>query len=141
VILLDTHAWLWWAASSPELPASLRRAIANRNEPVGVSAVSCLEVAWLVKKGRIVLPVSVEGFFADAIDGAGFELIALTPRIAALSAVLPDIHRDPIDRVLIATAIDVNAVLATKDATIATYPGVRIRWETQPRETARGRQR
>jgi PIN domain nuclease of toxin-antitoxin system len=86
-------------------------------------------VAWLVKKGRIVLPVPVERFFAEAIEGAGFELIALTPRIAARSATLPDIHRDPIDRILIATAIDVDAILATKDAIIATYPGVRVRWD------------
>ena len=53
MILLDTHAWLWWAANSPDLPPSLKRAIANRGETVGVSVVSCLEVAWLVKKGRV----------------------------------------------------------------------------------------
>lgn len=53
---------------------------------------------------------------------------ALTPRIAARSAALPDIHRDPIDRVIIASAIDYDELL-TRDGMIARYPGVRVRWD------------
>jgi PIN domain nuclease of toxin-antitoxin system len=129
VILLDTHAWLWWVTNAPELPASLRAAIGSATEPVAVASVSCLEVAWLAKKGRIVLPVSVEEFFDRAIDQAGFQLLPLTPKIAARSTSLPDIHRDPIDRVLVATAIEFDAGLATKDAAIRSYPGVRLLWD------------
>jgi PIN domain nuclease of toxin-antitoxin system len=129
VILLDTHAWLWWVANAPELPASVRALIGAAREAVAVASVSCLEVAWLAKKGRIVLPVSVEEFFDRAIDQAGFQLLPLTPKIAARSAALPDIHRDPIDRVLLATAMELDAVLATKDAAIRRYPGVRLLWD------------
>jgi PIN domain nuclease of toxin-antitoxin system len=129
VILLDTHAWLWWVANAPELPVSLRAAIGGASEPVAVVSVSCLEVAWLAKKGRIVLPVSVEDFFDRAIDQVGFQLLPLTPKIAARSASLPEIHRDPVDRVLVATAIEFDAVFATKDAAIRRHPGVRLLWD------------
>jgi PIN domain nuclease of toxin-antitoxin system len=129
VILLDTHAWLWWAANAPELPVAMKTLIGAGDEPVGVASMSCLEVAWLAKKGRITVPLSIELFFETAIDGAGLKLIPLTPKIAARSAALPDIHRDPVDRVLVATAIELDAALVTKDAVIPSYPGVRVRWD------------
>jgi PIN domain nuclease of toxin-antitoxin system len=84
----------------------------------------------LAKKGRVVLPVPIDEFFLKAIDGAGLLLLPLTPSIAVRSAFLPDIHKDPIDRVLIATALEHNAELATKDDAIRRYPEVRVRWTT-----------
>jgi PIN domain nuclease of toxin-antitoxin system len=90
--------------------------------------VSCLEVAWLAKKGRIIMPASLDDFSAKAIDGAGLALLPLTPRIAARSASVPDLHRDPIDRVLIATAPEHDADFVTKDESIARYPNLRVRW-------------
>ena len=129
MILLDTHAWLWWTqGGAGELPATLRDAIARSSEAVGVASVSCLEVAWLAKRRRIELPLPIDDFFTKAIDEAGLVLLPLTPRIAARSAFLPDIHRDPIDRVLIATALEYDAELATRDELIGRYPGVRVRW-------------
>ncbi|HYO98273.1 MAG TPA: type II toxin-antitoxin system VapC family toxin [Polyangiaceae bacterium] len=129
MIVLDTHAWLWWVqGAGSELPAGARRFI-DCSPAVGVASVSCLEVAWLAKKGRIALPVPIEEFFAAALEGSGVELIALTPSIAARSAALPDIHRDPIDRVIIASAIDRDAELITRDGMISQYPGVRVRWD------------
>ncbi|WP_437604292.1 PIN domain-containing protein [Sorangium sp. So ce590] len=50
--------------------------------------------------------------------------------MAAKSAALPDLHRDPIDRVIIATAIDHNAELVSKDELVSRYPGVRVRWDS-----------
>jgi PIN domain nuclease of toxin-antitoxin system len=129
VILLDTHAWLWWIqGQATDLPQSVRDLIDSSPEPVAVATVSCLEVAWLARKRRIFLPVSVEDFFLKAIEGAGLHLLPLTPKIAARSAFLPDIHHDPIDRVLIATALEHDAILITKDEAIARYPNVRVKW-------------
>ncbi len=131
MILLDTHPWLWWVrGDTGELPPATRELISTSSEPVALASVSCLEVAWLVKKGRIALPVSLQDFFAKAIDGAGLVLLPLTPAIAARSAFLPDIHRDPIDRVLVATAQEYTAELVTRDESIARYPDVRVRWYT-----------
>jgi len=130
VIVLDTHAWLWWAQStSIELPTATRAFIESDAGPVGIASVSCLEVAWLVKKGRVVLPFPIEEFFTKAIDQAGLVLLPLTPTIAARSTSLPDIHRDPIDRVIIATAIGNDADLISRDEVVGKYPGVRVRWD------------
>lgn len=113
---------------APSLPRKAADRIRSA-DIVGVTSISCLEVAWLVKRGRIVLPDSVEAFFDAAIAGGGIQLLPLTPRIAARAAALPDIHRDPMDRVIIATAIEHGAELLSKDELIAKYPGVVIRWE------------
>jgi PIN domain nuclease of toxin-antitoxin system len=129
VIILDTHAWLWWTqANMTELPAGARDRVANA-DMVAVASVSCLEVAWLAKKGRIVLPMPIEAFFDAALDKAGLALLPLTPTIAARSAALPEIHRDPIDRVIIASAIEHDAELLSKDRVVTGYPGVRVVWD------------
>lgn len=129
MIILDTHAWLWWVqGETVELPLLMRELIDGSPEPVAIASVSCLEVAWLVRKGRITLPVPINEFFTKAIDDSGLMLLPLTPSIAARSAYLPDIHRDPIDRVIIATALEHDSELATRDGMIARYPDVRVRW-------------
>jgi len=129
VILLGTHTWLWWVqGTSASLPARAAERIRTA-DVVAVASVSCLEVAWLAKKGRIVLPGSVESFFEEALDKAGLRLMPLTPSIAAKSAALPDLHRDPIDRVIVATAIEHGAELIPKDEIVAKYPGVQVRWD------------
>ena len=128
MILLDTHAWLWWAQGSVSLPQKAVERIRTA-DIVAVASVSCLEVAWLAKKGRIVLPITVEEFFDEALGRAGLQLLPLTPQIAARSAVLPDIHRDPIDRVIVATAIEHSANLLSKDGMVAKYPGIDVRWD------------
>jgi PIN domain nuclease of toxin-antitoxin system len=129
VILLDTHTWLWWVqgASAPLPPTTAERI--RTADLVAVASVSCLEVAWLAKKGRIVLPGTVESFFDEALGKAGLNLLPLTPSIAAKSAALPDIHRDPIDRVIVATALEHGADLLSKDELVAKYPGVRVHWD------------
>jgi PIN domain nuclease of toxin-antitoxin system len=129
VILLDTHAWLWWVqGDSASLPAKAAERI-RKADVVAVASVSCLEIAWLAKKGRIVLPGTVESFFDEALGKAGLQLLPLTPSIAAKSAALPDIHRDPIDRVIVATAIEHGAELLSKDELVAKYPDVQVRWD------------
>jgi PIN domain nuclease of toxin-antitoxin system len=131
VIVLDTHTWLWWIqGTAAELPAKMKALINDESASVGVASVSCLEVAWLAKKGRVVLPVPIDEFFTGALDGAGIILLPLTPVIAARSAALPDLHRDPIDRVIIATAMEHDADLVSRDELVSRYPGVRVRWES-----------
>jgi PIN domain nuclease of toxin-antitoxin system len=71
---------------------------------------------------------TVEQFFDEALGKAGLHLLPLTPRIAAQSVALPDIHRDPIDRVIVATAIELGAELVSKDELITKYPGVSVLW-------------
>lgn len=82
-----------------------------------------------MKRGRIALPVPIEEFFTKALEHSGITLLPLTPPIAVRSAFLPDIHKDPIDRVIIATAMEYDGELISRDGLVSQYPGVRVRWE------------
>ncbi|MDX2020821.1 MAG: type II toxin-antitoxin system VapC family toxin [Deltaproteobacteria bacterium] len=128
MIVLDTHAWLWWIqGNTVDLPDAVKQRI-DASDTVSVSAVSCLEVAWLEKKRRIALPLPITDFLKLALEGSRIGLLPLTPTIAARSAALPEIHRDPIDRIIIATAIEHSAELISRDRIFTRYPDVRVQW-------------
>ncbi len=82
----------------------------------------------LVRKGRLELSTDLNAWFGMAIDQSGVDLLPLTPGIAARSALLPDLYRDPVDRVLIATALEYDALMVTKDRDISSYTEIRARW-------------
>ncbi len=129
MIVLDTHAWLWWVNSVPgTLPAPLLDKLESEGTRVGVASISCLEVALLPRKGRIELPCALNRWFALALSESQIELLPLTPEIATASTELPDIHKDPADRIIIATAQAHSAVLATADETIRRYPNLGVTW-------------
>lgn len=122
MILLDTHVWVRWLVPGAEpLPASTMRLLGEA-ESVGVSAVSCWEAAYLHKRGRIKLAMPAQEWFDAALQGSGVECIALDQRIAATAAALTDLHRDPADRFIIATAIETRRQLVTLDTTVRQYP-------------------
>ena len=103
--LLDTHIWIRWLSSTQPLDEKLKTSI-EEAERLAVSAVSCWEVAYLAKKHRIELPVALSEWMTAALGGSGVEVIDISSRIAVQSAELPDIHRDPADRFIIATALE-----------------------------------
>lgn len=122
MIVLDTHVWYWWACDqqvrlSPGLLETL--AVAPR---VGVSAVSCFEIALAQRRGRIELPLPLRDWFVEALEGSQVELLPLTPAIAARAVELTDRHRDPFDRIIIATAIELDGKLASLDGAFGEYP-------------------
>jgi PIN domain nuclease of toxin-antitoxin system len=129
VILLDTHAWIWWAAETPRrLSARARRAIAE-SPSVGVSAISTWEVAMLVAKGRLELDRDVLVWIRQALALPRVTLVPLTPEIAVRSTRLGDgFPGDPADRILVATARELGAALVTRDETLRRAEGVRIVW-------------
>ncbi|HQQ77157.1 MAG TPA: type II toxin-antitoxin system VapC family toxin [Thermoanaerobaculia bacterium] len=129
MILLDTHAWIWWAAETPRrLSARARRAIAD-SPSVGVSAISAWEVAMLVAKGRLELDRDVLVWIRQALSLPRVTLVPLTPEIAVRSTRLGDgFPGDPADRILVATARELGAQLVTKDRALRRVEGVRIVW-------------
>jgi PIN domain nuclease of toxin-antitoxin system len=126
VILLDTHIWVWWVHDDGRLSKRQREALVeNESLGLGVSAISCWEVAKLVERGRLALPCEVEEWMAQALSYPGIQLLDLTPRIAVESTRLPDsFHRDPADQLLVATARTFGCSIVTADEKILRYPHV-----------------
>ncbi len=127
MIVLDTHAWVWWTIDPSRLSETQRQEIAgNEDDRIGVSAISCWEVAKLCEYGRLDLPVELAEWFRAALRYPGISLLGLTPEIAIESTSLPGaFHRDPSDQIIVATARVHNCPLATSDDKIVSYPHVR----------------
>lgn len=128
MILLDTHIWVWWVHLDARLTEFHQRVI-RESEPtgIGVSVISCWEVAKLVEYGRITLPLPIAEWMELALAYPGVQLVSLTPLIAIKSSRLPGpFHRDPADQIIVATARVLDCPLLTADARILAYPRARI---------------
>jgi len=128
VILLDTHIWVWWVHGSPNLSAATSRLVRERVDGgLGVSIISCWEVAKLVQLGRLVLPIAVDEWLTRALAYPGVQLLPLSPAIVVDSTQLPgSFHRDPADQLLVATARTLGIPLLTVDSRIREYPHVSL---------------
>lgn len=121
MIILDTHIWLRWIIQEGVgLPLNILNAIQSEDR-LAVSAISCFEVPYLLKRRRITLPLPVEDWLRDALSPAGIESLPVSWNIAFRSAWLPEHHRDPADRIIIATALAHDARLASLDNTFPLY--------------------
>ena len=126
MILLDTHIWVWWVHDPERLTFLQRETIeSHKAEGLGVSAMSCWEVAKLVEYGRLTLPSSISDWFVQALSGSGVQVLPLSPEIAIASTELPDnFHRDPADQIIVATARWHDFTLITSDRKILKYAHV-----------------
>ncbi len=80
MIVLDTHIWIWWVHGAAELLDDYRRIIEQHEvTSLGISAISCWEVAKLVEKGRLTLPCPVDEWLDQALAYPGVQLLPLTP--------------------------------------------------------------
>ncbi|HEY8644521.1 MAG TPA: type II toxin-antitoxin system VapC family toxin [Gaiellaceae bacterium] len=117
LLLLDTHAFLWWNADDPALGPNARTAIADSGNIVFVSAATAWEIATKRESGKLDAP----GDIVDWIRQGGFTELAIELEHAVLSAELPKHHRDPFDRLLVAQAAIEELTLVTADAEILKY--------------------
>ena len=128
MIVLDTHAWLWWVSDPSRLSRAANRKIRTATQ-IGISAISCLEVATAVTKGRITLDREVLDWLEQALSLPKVELFPLTPLIAVKATQLGnDFPGDPADRVIAATSIVESAALVTKDSRVHTSGAVTVIW-------------
>jgi PIN domain nuclease of toxin-antitoxin system len=128
VIVLDTHAWIWWTASSGRLSARARAATDAASE-LGVCAISVWELGTLVAKGRLALDRDILAWVRQALALPRVSLLPLTPEIAIAScAPAAETPGDPADRMIAATARDYGAPLVTKDARLSRFPGISTVW-------------
>jgi PIN domain nuclease of toxin-antitoxin system len=124
-LLLDTHIWLWYAEGDAERlpPSSVKKLeVARKEEGLLVSAISVWELGMHVAKGRIQLPVPLRDWVDQALAPPGLRLLPLDAAAAIESTLLPgELHGDPADRFLIASARTEGAALATRNRHILQY--------------------
>ena len=121
--LLDTHAWIWWVEQDARLGAkaiAVLDSLPADRRPF-LSDISLWEVATLVDRGRLALDVPLEEWLDAAAHPRSVRVIAVSPRIAAEVARLPEtFHRDPADRIIVATSRVHRMPVLTHDDRILT---------------------
>ena len=126
-LLLDTCTFLWVVGGAPELSPRARAAFADPANDVLLSAVSAWEIAVKHRLGRLPLPEPPDAFVPRQREAHGIARLDLDEDSALHVAKLPDLHRDPFDRMLVAQALRDGLVLLTPDEAIGRYP-VRTFW-------------
>lgn len=126
MILLDTHAWIWYL-SSPDLlsPAALKAIEAARQKgKIYISCISTWEFFLLIKKGRLNLTVDEVAWIRRAEQLPFLEFVPIDNEICRLAVHLPELHLDPADRIIVATCQLIGATLVTKDERLLLYPHI-----------------
>lgn len=128
MLLLDTHALVWLASDLSKLPTATRKILRAHAGDLLVSGISGLEIALAVKRGRLELPDHPEAYVSRALDQHGIREIPVTAAIGCRAAALPDVHNDPFDRIILATAQLHHAVILSKDGWMTRYPDIDVVW-------------
>ncbi|MGH7563142.1 MAG: type II toxin-antitoxin system VapC family toxin [Gemmatimonadota bacterium] len=126
-VLLDTHVWLWMVADPERLPQDAVALLEDPGNELLFSAASSFEIAIKCALGKLRLPASPSRYVPQQIERTGVTPIAIEHGHALAVADLPPHHRDPFDRLLVATAQLEAVPLMTADQQLAPYD-VEIRW-------------
>lgn len=121
-LLLDTHVFLWIATDDVRLPRDLKTILREPANDVYLSVVSSWEIAVKERSGKLVLPMPVWAFLLESRERLGIQSLSIQESAVAHVAKLPDLHRDPFDRMLVCQAIEHDMTLVTSDAQIQRYP-------------------
>ena len=130
MLLLDTHIW-WWSLSEPERlsPAALKAIRQTKANQRAISSISIWEFAMMVSRGRIELHMAPEAWLSRALGTTGLKVLELSAGVALDACHLPgEFHKDPADRIIVATARTNDLRLVTKDDKILNYPHVNTIW-------------
>ncbi|MDL2403005.1 type II toxin-antitoxin system VapC family toxin [Rhizobium mayense] len=121
--LLDTHILLWATVASQRLPEKARDLIEDLDNTIAFSTASIWEVAIKAGLARPDFAVNARRLYENLLEN-GYEELPVLGQHAAAVADLPDIHKDPFDRILIAQAFVDGISLITADKTVASYGGL-----------------
>jgi PIN domain nuclease of toxin-antitoxin system len=129
VIVLDTHAWLWWLAAPERLSDAAREAI-DRAPRIGVSTLSAWEIATLVARGRVSLDRDVGLWVRQGLADERVESLAPSAEVAVAAGLLDtrSFPGDPVDRLIYATARSAAATLITRDEAIRAFDSASTLW-------------
>jgi PIN domain nuclease of toxin-antitoxin system len=119
-LLLDTHILLWWTTSDRRLSKNIRTTIASADNEIAVSAATFWEIAIKQQLRRIEIDLAE---LRAAVQADGFVEMPVAIAHTLLLQNLPDLHRDPFDRLLVAQSIESGSRLVTHDDQILAYAG------------------
>ena len=124
MILLDTHVLIWWVESHRRLGRQARQTVESawKADELAVSSIIFWEMALMQGKARMVLPSPVDVMHGNLMRKGLIE-IAVTGDIGIRAATLPDFHKDPADRLIVATALAGGHQLVTSDRKILDWSG------------------
>jgi PIN domain nuclease of toxin-antitoxin system len=120
-LLLDTAAVIWIATDESKVSAAARNAYLDRANTTCISVISIWELLVKNRLGKLPLPSSIPDLIRP-MRTHGVSVISLTESAVLRLQGLPDLHRDPFDRMLICQAIDEDLTIVTPDQLIRTYP-------------------
>jgi PIN domain nuclease of toxin-antitoxin system len=128
VIVLDTHAWLWWIAN-PKLLSKRARSTIESADALGVCSISGWELATLVRKHRLELDRPVSEWVSQALGEEGIRELTVSAEIAVMAGSFgDDFHGDPADRLIAATSLFHGAPLVTRDEALRAMPMLKPIW-------------
>jgi len=131
MILLDTHVWIWWINNPDYLPDKVQHIIHQHKSQnsIAVSFFSIWEFCMLVQKQRLHLSEDVKDWIARTEKLPYVTFVPISRDILIQSVYLDDYpHKDPADRIILATAMNLNAALITKDHRLQDYQHVETIW-------------
>jgi len=128
MLLLDTHVFVWLASAQKNLSRRAKATILENADELFISSISALEIAILVKRNRLRLPVGPGEFVDRALRQHGIHEMPVDRHVAIASTELPDIHNDPFDRIILATALIHDMSILSKDREIPQYHDVKVIW-------------
>ena len=120
MVILDTHALYWWVNRTPDKLGQRQTDAIETADSLAVSAMTCWEMAWLVQHCRIILQLSVSDWL-DQVEANGVVIIPVSRAIAERAVSLPEHHKDPVDRIIIATTVEHQAQLISVDGRFPDY--------------------
>ncbi|MBL4851437.1 MAG: type II toxin-antitoxin system VapC family toxin [Gammaproteobacteria bacterium] len=132
MLVIDTHVLVWFVNGSDELSTTAKKAIdaiMTKGGEIIISSISAWEIAMLIEKKRLVLSMDIENWLEQVEQIEGFRFMPVDNEISYKSTMLPgEFHKDPADRMIVATARKLAVALVTADEQIRDYQHVKTIW-------------
>ena len=132
MIVLDTHVLVWWLSNPKKLPGKARKSVAAAatQRAIYISAISAWEIMLLVSKGRLEFSMDAQDWLARCEALPYFHFVPIDNAIATRSVRLPaPFHKDPADRMIVATAVMLGMPVISSDTKILKYSHVKSIWK------------
>jgi PIN domain nuclease of toxin-antitoxin system len=131
LIVIDTHVLVWWLTGARGLSRKAERTLAAHGDPgqIVVSAISLLEIATAIRRGRLQLSMPLDQWLADMNSLPELRVESVSAEIAVLAGGLAEpMHGDPADRLIVATTSVLGVPLVTGDMKLRAYRGIKTMW-------------